>query len=94
MIRRVVSLDAARAVLWFFGDRNLGQEPGGFFSTLIHAITRADLENRGRLALGFPEIVAAVAAVKDEPWGLEWLRSIVKAELDGIEQGLDFGAES
>ncbi len=88
--RPVITLEAAQRVLWAFGDTNLGVEPGGFFSALHVAIQRADLENRARLAVAFPEDVAAVAAVKEQPWGLDWLRSIVKADLDGRERGLDF----
>ncbi len=87
-----VTVEVAQAVLWHFGDTNLGCEAGGFITALMVAIQRADLVNRARLAAGFPEFVVAVAAVKDEAWGLEWLRGIVKAELDGREQGLDFSA--
>lgn len=88
--RPTISLEAAQRVLWAFGDTNLGVEPGGFFSALHVAIQRADLGNRARLAVAFPEDVAAVAAVKEKPWGLDWLRGIVKADLDGRERGLDF----
>lgn len=90
MTRRAVSLEVARAVLYHYGDMNLGVEPGSFFRALLVAISRADLSNRELLSAGFPEYVAAVAAVKDEPWGLDWLRGIVKAELDGVDMGLDF----
>jgi|GEM_PF-2238533 len=92
MSRPVVALDVARHVLWHFGDTNLGQEPGGFMSALLVAISRADALNGARLAAGFPAHVAAVTAVKNEPWGLEWLRGIVKADLDRRERGLDFTA--
>lgn len=92
IVRPTISLEAAQRVLWAFGDTNLGVEPGGFFSALHVAIQRADLENRARLAAGFPEDVAAVEAVKNQPWGLDWLRGIVKADLDGRDRGLDFTA--
>lgn len=91
MTRRAVPLEVARAVLWHYGDTNLGIEPGGFFSALILAISRADPENRDRLRASFPQHVIAVEAVKTQPWGLDWLRGLVKAELDGVELGLDFG---
>ena len=90
--RPTISHETAQRVLWAIGDTNLGVEPGGFFSALRVAIQRADLENRARLAVAFPEDVAAVAAVKEKPWGLDWLRGIVKADLDGRERGLDFTA--
>ena len=89
--RPTISLEAAQRVLWAFGDTNLGVEPGGFFSALHVAIQRADTVNRSRLAVAFPEDVAAVTAVKTEPWGLDWLRGIVKADLDARDHGLDFG---
>lgn len=92
MTRRAVPLEVARAVLWHFGDTNLGVEPGGFFSALIVAISRADQGNRDKLRASFPRHVIAVVAVQSEPWGLDWLRGLVKAELDGVELGLDFGA--
>jgi hypothetical protein len=88
--RPTISLGVAQAVLWHFGDTNLGVEPGGFWTAQLVAMTRADLTNRAQLALAFPEHVAAVAAVKDEPWGLDWLRGIAKADLDNRERGLDF----
>lgn len=88
--RPTISLETAQRVLWAFGDTNLGVEPGGFFSALHVAIQRADTENRARLAAAFPEDVAAVEAVKIQPWGLDWLRGIVKADLDARDRGLDF----
>lgn len=90
--RPVITLEVARQVLWHFGDTNLGVEPGGFWQAQLIAMTRADLSNLARLRVAFPEHVAAVTAVKNEPWGLDWLRSIVKADLDGRERGLDFAA--
>lgn len=90
--RPVISLEVAQHVLWHFGDTNLGVEPGGFWAAQFVAMTRADLSNLARLRVAFPEHVAAVTAVKNEPWGLDWLRNIVKADLDGRERGLDFAA--
>lgn len=76
--RRVVTPAVARAVIWYFGDTNLGVEPGGFVATLIKAITRADSENLEKLRLGFPDYVAAVVAIQREHWGLDWVRSLAR----------------
>lgn len=94
--RPVITLRVAQHVLWHFGDTNLGVEPGGFWTAQFVALDRADLAHRAHLELAFPEEVAAFTAVKTEPWGIDWLRGIVKADLDDRDRGLDFdvtGAE-
>lgn len=90
MTGQVVSLKTARAVLWHFGDENLGIDPGSFWNAQILAIARADDENRGLLATLFLEHVIAVVAVRDQPWGLDWLRGLVKDAEDARERALDF----
>ncbi len=90
IVRPTISLEVAQHVLWHFGDTNLGIEPGSFRARLMVAASAADLENFARLQIGFPELMAAFDAVKREPWGLDWLRGIVKADLDGRDRGLDF----
>ncbi|WP_336642288.1 hypothetical protein [Microbacterium sp. MMO-56] len=90
--RPAITLEVAQHVLWHFGDTRLGLEPGDFWKAQLVAMTRADLQNRALLALAFPQHVAAVDAVKMQPWGLDWLRGIVKADLDGRERGFDFSA--
>ena len=87
-----VSLVEAKHVLWYFGDRNLGEEPGGFVRRLIDAIAHADQGNREQLAAAFPGYVAAVQASQHEVWGVEWLRSIVKRALDAAEDAADLMA--
>jgi hypothetical protein len=93
--RPVVTLDVARAVLWHFGDRNLGQEPGHFVARLLVLASAADEENLAKLRVGWPEHVYAWEQVARKAWGLDWLRGIVKDYLDGRELALDFfvGAE-
>lgn len=45
--------EAVRRILWFFG-RPGGREPGGFFSSLLEAMSKADQENFARIQIGFP----------------------------------------
>jgi hypothetical protein len=80
-----VSLQTAKHVLWYFGDRGLGEEPGGFMRRQIDAIAHADQGNREKLTAAFPEHVAAVQAAQHEVWGVDWLRGIVKAALDAAD---------
>lgn len=93
-VRPVVSLDVARSVLWHFGDTNLGVQPGHFVQRLLVLASAADEENLELLRAGWPTYISAWEAVARKPWGLDWLRSLVKAELDGAEAGLDFGSLS
>lgn len=92
--RSTITLGVARHVAWHYGDTNLGVEPGGFVTALLITISRADESNRALLAEGYPAYVAAVVMVQQEHWGLEYLRGIVKDDLDARERGLDFGAVS
>lgn len=88
--RPVVSLDVARAVLWHFGDTNLGQEPGHFVARLLVLASAADDDNLEKLRAGWPELIYAWENVSRKPWGLDWLRGIAKDYLDARELGLDF----
>lgn len=88
MEKQKVSLEVARHVLWHFGDRNNGLEPGSFVSRLLVTISAADTDNRDKLALGFPEHVYAMRVVQNEFWGLDWLQGIAKrsvAPADGLD---------
>lgn len=87
-------LDVVQHTLWHFGDTNLGIQPGHFVERLLILASAADPENLERLRVGWPEYVTAWEAVARKPWGLDWLRGIVKAELDHQEQGFDFKAVS
>ena len=69
---------AAAHVLWHYGEG--GYKPGAFIASLIAAIAKADRPNRARLALGFPEYVAACELADRTPGGLETLNNIA-AEL-------------
>ncbi|MEX1078922.1 MAG: hypothetical protein WED09_07425 [Homoserinimonas sp.] len=74
-----VPLEVARAVLFHFGDDKLGVEPGSFVTRLLSTLSAADETNRAKLHQVFPEYVYAFHCVQREYWGLEWLRSKVKA---------------
>lgn len=81
-------MEVAQHVLWHKGDTNLGLQPGSFVTRLLQAIEVADSHNLARMSEGFPEYVAAMSAVRVEPWGLEWLRSMAKRALvpdDGLD---------
>lgn len=79
--RPTVSLEVAQHVLWWFGDTNLGLQPGTFSDRLMNAASAADTENLEKLELAFPEMVFAWRCASREHWGIEWLRSKVKRSL-------------
>lgn len=91
-IRPVITVQVARHVLWHFGDTNLGVDGGHFITRLLATASAADTENIEKLRLGFPELIAAWESVARRPWGLDWLRGIVKADDAHAELGLDFAA--
>lgn len=64
---------AIRAVLWFFGDRINGWEPGSFIASLLVAISRADEDNRARLAGAYPELVEFVGIAQNVVGGMDQL---------------------
>lgn len=78
-MREQVPAEAAEHVLWFFGDRELGREPGGFVSRLLEAMAHADQENLHKLGNEFPAYAFCVDQAKASPDGMEWLRSKVSA---------------
>lgn len=48
-------IHASRNLLWHYGDRELGWEPGSFTKNLIRALESADTMNRLRLLTVFPD---------------------------------------
>jgi len=76
--------DVAAHVLFHYG-REGGYQAGGFTESLVTAIDRSDPANRDRLALGFPEYVAAVAAVQYDPNGVARLQDIAKGDVSAEE---------
>jgi hypothetical protein len=87
-----VTLDVARHVLHYFGDTNLGRTGGEFFDRLLATFAAVDRENRERLRSVYPVEMHAWETVLFEAWGMDWLRAIVKADLDDAERGIDFTA--
>lgn len=87
---KAVAIDDVRHVLWHFGDRNLGEQPGHFIERLLWAASSADADNLAKLREAFPELIDAWTTVARQPWGLDYFRALAKAELDRAEQGLDF----
>lgn len=69
---------AARHVLWTFGDLNYGQRPGSFTETLIEAICRADVRNCHKLSKGFPIYTGFVLIAQNHEYGMAFLRSIAE----------------
>lgn len=90
MPTKAVSIDHVRHVLWHFGDQNLGVQPGHFVERLFVLASAADADNLAKLREAFPELIDAWKTVARQPWGLDYFRSLAKAELDRAEQGIDF----
>lgn len=89
-----IPLDVARHVLNWFGDTNLGLDGGTYVNRLLALVSCADEVHFEQLRTIEPTYVYAFEAVSRKPWGLEWLRGVVKADLDHTDLGLDFTAVS
>jgi len=88
--RRAVTLKVAREVLWHFGDTNLGMHGGHWVERLLWFLSACDEGNLERARSQWPEYTEAWEKATREPWGIDWLRRIVKDELDARETALDF----
>ena len=75
-----IPADVAAHALWHYG-RDGGYQPGSFTEQLLTTIGMADPSNLDKLAAGFPEYVAAVAAIQYDPNGVEHLQGIVRGEV-------------
>lgn len=76
--------DVAAHVLFHYG-REGGYQAGSFTTALLSAMGTADPANLDRLALGFPEYVAAVTAMQYDPDGVARLQAIVRGETGADE---------
>ena len=62
-------------------------ECGDFKPNLITAIICAGPEDRARLALGFPSLVAAIQSQTSNPSGIEYLQGIARSYQRPLLQG-------
>lgn len=79
----VGEIEAARNVLWYYGDRLVGWEPGGFTGKLIHAMANADTINSYKLMQVYPELMSTVKIAQDVPGGLDDMREAVRVYVEG-----------
>jgi hypothetical protein len=70
-----IPADVAAHVLFHYGHDG-GYQAGSFTTHLITTIDAADPGNTDRVAVGFPEYVAAVTAIQYDPQGVERLKDI------------------
>ncbi|MFF4536600.1 hypothetical protein [Streptomyces aureus] len=77
--------DVAAHVLFHYG-REGGYQAGSFTTSLLTAMGTADPSNLDRLALGFPEYVAAVTAIQYDPDGVEQLQDIAAGRCTRCKQ--------
>lgn len=55
---------ACRHLLWVYGEREAGVEPGSFTKALISAWEKADLQNAASLAATFPVLGEAIRVLQ------------------------------
>lgn len=71
----VITKDTARHVLWHYGRKG-GMQPGRGTESLMVAIDAADMVTVEKLRLGFPELVGAMLAAKNDMDGIARLQKI------------------
>lgn len=67
--------DALLAVLHHFGNP-AGRQGGGFVTSLLETMDRADSSNLARLINAFPEFATPFMLVKETPGGIETLEAL------------------
>ena len=75
-----IPAETAAHVLFHYG-RDGGYQAGTFTEQLITTIDMADPGNRDKLALGFPDYVAAVVAIQYDPQGVTRLQQIATGQV-------------
>lgn len=75
-----IPAETAAHVLFHYG-RDGGYQAGSFTEQLITTIDMADPGNRDKLALGFPDYVAAVVAIQYDPQGVTRLQQIATGQV-------------
>jgi hypothetical protein len=74
-----ITPEIARHVLWHYGADH-GMQPGRGVQTLMVAIDAADMVTVEKYRLGFPEIVGAMLAAKNDEDGVSRLQAIAAGE--------------
>ena len=74
-----IPAETAAHVLFHYG-RDGGYQAGSFTEQLIKTIDMADPGNRDKLAVGFPDYVAAVVAIQYDPNGVGHLQQIAAGQ--------------
>lgn len=92
--RVLLSPEIVRHVLHYFGNEREGQDGGHFTNRLFQLIAAADESARDTLSLHWPEHVEAFLVAGTTPWGLDWLRSLAIAEVEGDADALLLLAEA
>jgi len=80
-----IPADVAAHVLFHYG-REGGYQAGSFTTALLSAMGTADPSNLDRLAVGFPEYVAAVTAIQYDPNGIARLQDIAAGRCTRCKQ--------
>ncbi|MGM9380307.1 hypothetical protein [Streptomyces antibioticus] len=75
MSKVTITTDTARHVLFHYG-RPGGHQPCRFTQLLMQAIDAADVVNTARLAVAYPELVAAMDIAANRPDGTARLQHI------------------
>jgi len=83
-----VGVEVAQHILWHFGDTNVGVQPGHYVSRLMLLLSAADAENFEKLRGLYPEYAAGFELVARTTWGLDEVRSFIKAQVSADH--LDF----
>lgn len=73
------AVDVYRNVLWQFGDREHGYQPGSFRESLLSAFAKADPHNFHRLEAAFPLIGSAVYLAQSVEGGMDIMREAVSS---------------
>lgn len=76
--QNTIPAETAQHVLFHFGAG--GYQPGSFTQQLITTIAMADPGNQARMALGFPNEVAAVQLAQNDPNGIDQLQRIARGQ--------------
>lgn len=92
MTIKIATQQDVREVLFYLGDDRLGDAPSNFRMRLLHTAMSATPAERETLVPVAPGLLEAFTVAKTQVNGVEQLRSLVKADMDRREAGLDLTA--